>query len=335
MPRTARPIPWIGQIDSVYYVFWYDAGARRTKRLSLKTSDAEVAQSLFAEFLAEKAAVEGKPPPRVITVAETLDFYVSEHVENNVLAPTRQKCAVAVLKRHMGDVRIDQVDAARCEQYVRERRKDRATGIQDATIRRELSTLRAAANFALARKRIDAAPVFKLPADTAPNPNKWLTREQVQALIDAADGHAKKFIQLAYWTGARKGVLHQLKKQQINFAAGHIDLHPPGRPRSKKRNPVIKIPNAIREQLAEWMIETPNEYVLGSSKEPRRGFAAAVKRAKLDHLDVSPHWLRHSRASHMLQAGVPPFKVARFLGDTLATVDRVYGHMAPDDIGDV
>jgi site-specific recombinase XerD len=77
------------------------------------------------------------------------------------------------------------------------------------------------------------------------------------------------------------------------------------------------------------------KYVLGSPTPPTLAFNRAVRLAGLGHLGVSPHWLRHSRASHMLLDGIPMFKVARFLGDTVETVDRVYGHMAPDDIGDV
>jgi site-specific recombinase XerC len=40
--------------------------------------------------------------------------------------------------------------------------------------------------------------------------------------------------------------------------------------------------------------------------------------------------LRHSRATHMLMDGEDPYKVAKLLGDTLATVERVYGHYDVD-----
>jgi len=40
----------------------------------------------------------------------------------------------------------------------------------------------------------------------------------------------------------------------------------------------------------------------------------------------SPHILRHSRATHLLQEGIAIFAVARLLGDSVATVERVYAH---------
>jgi integrase len=46
-----------------------------------------------------------------------------------------------------------------------------------------------------------------------------------------------------------------------------------------------------------------------------------------------PHILRHTRATHLLQAGVPIYDVAKLLGDTIATVERVYGHHSCESLG--
>ena len=45
---------------------------------------------------------------------------------------------------------------------------------------------------------------------------------------------------------------------------------------------------------------------------------------------LTPHVLRHTRATHLLQKGVAPYAVASLLGDTVATVLRVYGHHCPN-----
>ena len=41
---------------------------------------------------------------------------------------------------------------------------------------------------------------------------------------------------------------------------------------------------------------------------------------------LHPHVLRHPRATHMLMDGESIYKVARLLGGTVATLERVYGH---------
>ena len=60
----------------------------------------------------------------------------------------------------------------------------------------------------------------------------------------------------------------------------------------------------------------------------RHGFRRACERAGIE--DCSPHVLRHSAATHMVMAGVPIAEVARMLGDTIATVEKVYGHHSED-----
>jgi integrase len=45
---------------------------------------------------------------------------------------------------------------------------------------------------------------------------------------------------------------------------------------------------------------------------------------------VVPHILRHSRATHMLKAGVPLWEVSNALGMSVKVLAEVYGHHSPD-----
>jgi integrase len=45
---------------------------------------------------------------------------------------------------------------------------------------------------------------------------------------------------------------------------------------------------------------------------------------------VTRHTLRHTRATWLLQAGVDLWTAAGFLGMTVRTLERVYGHHCPD-----
>ena len=46
--------------------------------------------------------------------------------------------------------------------------------------------------------------------------------------------------------------------------------------------------------------------------------------------DVTPHVLRHSRATHLMMAGISIWEAAKSLGMTAEMVERVYGHHHPD-----
>jgi site-specific recombinase XerD len=42
---------------------------------------------------------------------------------------------------------------------------------------------------------------------------------------------------------------------------------------------------------------------------------------------VHPHRLRHTYATHLLEAGTPIHHVAELLGDSVATVEATYSHV--------
>jgi len=46
---------------------------------------------------------------------------------------------------------------------------------------------------------------------------------------------------------------------------------------------------------------------------------------------ISPHVIRHTAATHMARNGVPLWKIAKILGNTLAMVEKVYAKWSPDD----
>ena len=76
----------------------------------------------------------------------------------------------------------------------------------------------------------------------------------------------------------------------------------------------------------------PNANMLRADMMPiqntKKGFAAACKRAGLD--GVTPHTLRHTAATWIMQRGVPAWQAAAFLSMSEATLTRVYGHHHPD-----
>ena len=61
----------------------------------------------------------------------------------------------------------------------------------------------------------------------------------------------------------------------------------------------------------------------------RKGFAAAVRAAGLDN-DVTPHVLRHTCATWLMQSGVDLWHAAGFLGMTVQQLEAGYGHHHPD-----
>jgi integrase len=62
----------------------------------------------------------------------------------------------------------------------------------------------------------------------------------------------------------------------------------------------------------------------------RDGWTPAVKAAGLEHR--TPYALRHTFAAFSIAAGVSLYELARFMGTSVAQIDKTYGNLLPDSI---
>lgn len=343
MPRKRRDIPWLEWRGDVAYVCWYDEAAKRTGRLSLRTSDAGEAKARYAAFLVDgHDIIAGNPRgPAGLTLGQALDDYWREHVTRKVVDKRRVENIIVQLKGGFGaDLPLKDIDIERCDAYAARRKKETfAEGIRrrpacDATIRRELTTISAAANHAVRRKRLARND---LPVVEAPSPyvvealaaDKWLTQDEWRLALANAKGDLRHFMVITYDTASRRRAVERLRVSQVDLKNSHVNLTAPdedeNQRRSRKRRPVVPISAFARPSYEQLLMMTTNEWLFGSPKSWYHEFKTNMKAVGLGHKS-NPHILRHSRATHLLQAGVDIYAVAKLLGDTVATVEKVYGH---------
>lgn len=274
------------------------------------------------------------PPPREagsVLVTDLLEAYNSERADK-VMAGDRIRFALMPLVRFWAGKTAAAVTRQTCEAYGKWR------GRSDGTVRRELGVLRAAINHAYAEGRLTRTPVVHLPARPEAN-ERWLTKNEAARLLLAARQAPRArrylplFILIGLHTGARKAAISSLRWDQIDLSAGLIDWQPPGRRRTKKRRPRIRIPRKLLGHLRRARQRAPNAtFVIHENGspifDPKKGFAAACAYAGFD--DVSPHVLRHTRATWGMQAGAKTWELSGFLGMTEQTLVETYGHHHPD-----
>lgn len=268
----------------------------------------------------------------VITI---LEQYQREH---DVVAWQRVKYAIAALRGFWTGKRICDIDIPACRQYTAFRMD---AGVALSTIARELTCLRAACHHALRWKRIEAAPVFEIPTDL-PRREIWLFKDELRNLIRTADPLMRDFIKLAYGTGSRRAAIESLTWQQVNFNRKTINLAKPNERRTCKRRPTVPMGD-LHEILIRRFAARQNEWVLGSDRDLYYDFQKTLEKAEILTVDerdgrpagnITPHVLRHSRATHLLEDGASIFAVAKLLGDTPTTVQRVYGHICMSSLED-
>jgi integrase len=124
-----------------------------------------------------------------------------------------------------------------------------------------------------------------------------------------------------------------LRWPQINLRANRIDFEVEGRARTRKRRGKTPIPPRLLPLLLRIRRRGSDlGPVLHIDGKPigdiKKGFAAACKRAGLE--GVTPHTLRHTAATWLMQNGVSFSVAAEYLSMGEGTLRRVYWHHHPD-----
>lgn len=273
----------------------------------------------------------------MLTCDTALDQYYKEHIARNAVARRRAEYAIDSLNEFFKGVPLSMVDIPMCREYLDQR------DASDSTVRRELGVLSAAANHAKRWRRISPAdlPSIELPKES-PSKRVWLYKDELADLLEAAeaiDERCYRFIQLAYHTASRRGAIETLEWSRVDEQERRINLSAPNEVQTKKRRPIVPISETMAEELKAMRAKSTNQWVLGNPSTIYDAFLKVANCAGLGTLKIrgmrdagrlTPHVLRHSRATHLLQDGKNPWTVANLLGDTLTTVLRVYGHACPD-----
>lgn len=277
-----------------------------------------------------------------LTVREGLQFY--REMSKGVTDQRRLDIAVDNLNKVAPDwVRFSDIDPLWCRDYTEERRNTLVFRhgeyfpISDATIARELGALKAAANCCLKWKKItiNQMATFELPKNL-PRREVWLLGDELKTvyLKSAFDPVMHLFVRLLYITGSRRNAIEVLEWSQVDFKRSVIYLNKPGQKVTKKRRPAVPM-GALLGDLKAAYDKRENNYVLGSSSDRYRAFMSLLESCGLKEVEerdgrpagrITPHILRHTRATHLLEAGMSSYAVGKLLGDSAATVEKNYGH---------
>jgi integrase len=305
-----------------WVIDWTDPDTGRTRSVSTRTGTRRAAEIWRDQWIAGQ---EQPAPPAQPRIADVIDHYLADR-KPKVAAYDTLEWAAAGIKRHIGTLEPRMLARG---MYVERRGRD---GVSDGSIRREVGVLRAALKTAVRDQWIAEAPYVDMPSMPPPR-ERWLTRDDVDRLIDhAASPHLRLFIVLGFHTAARTGAILDLRWDQVDFDRRLIHYDRPGRQRSRKRRATVtmNIPALTALQSARAVATT--DHVIEFRGKPvasiKNGFRLACDRAGID--GCTPHTLRHSSITHMVQTDVPLAQIARFSGDTEAMIEKVYGHHAPD-----
>lgn len=163
-----------------------------------------------------------------------------------------------------------------------------------------------------------------------------LSRNEALSLINALSNlKHKSILTLAYTTGLRRGEVLNLKPEHIDADRNQIRVVD-GKGHKQRMVPVS---NSVLGLLREYYKEyRPRTYLFEGWKSGAQyaptSFARIVKRAALKagiKKTVSPHVLRHSFASHMLEQGLNLKKLQLIMGHSTMKTTSIYLHVTNTD----
>ena len=247
---------------------------------------------------------------------------------------------ITFLEKYRKLKRVEQIDKSDIQAYLKSlKNKD----LSAKSTSRKLSSIKGFHQFLLLEKETttDVTSLIEAPKIERNLPDV-LSVEEVIRLIDHVKGiepldlRNLALLELIYGSGLRVSELLNLKISDIHLTASYVKIIGKG---SKERQVPLGQMSvlALREYLTKGrpqLIKIENNFLFLNqygNKLSRQGFFKLLKKiAKDTHItkEVSPHTLRHSFATHLLEAGIDLRTLQELLGHEDISTTQIYTHIS-------
>lgn len=320
------------------------------------------AQECLATYITEKYRAERRARDiEEIDIADVLALY-DEDCRERQANKRKFDERIARLAKWWGGKMLSSVTGATCREYARHRGNEGGS-------RRDLEDLRAAINHH-AKEGLHRGSIRVVLPPKGPARERWLTRDEAAKLLwtcwryretqtvhrGMLKGqkietdkrplrHVARFILIGLYTGTRAGAIataspfKQEGKSFVDLDGGIFYRLAQGKRGTNKRQPPVPLPSRLLAHLRRWRRSgiAGSHFVEWRGKpvaSVKTGFASAVRLAGLPVAagNVTPHTLRHTAATWLMQRGAPIWEAAGFLGMSEKTLRETYGHHHPDHL---
>lgn len=221
-----------------------------------------------------------------------------------------------------------------------------------ASICRFISAVKSFCRFLLLENQLSEDP-----SENLESPRRWerlpkaisiedvktfLESGETKALSDPIAGRDSVMFELLYSSGLRVSELISLRLEDISFDAGFLRVTGKG---SKER--IVPLHMRALERLRKYVI-TERPQILRKKNSPylfitRRGgymtrqrfWQTMKKLGRRTGLDISPHTIRHSFATHLLEGGADLRSLQKLLGHADISTTQIYTKVTADRLKQV
>lgn len=248
------------------------------------------------------------------------------------------------LERPPESIRPEEVDPVAIRAYLAQLTRE---GIAKSSQGRMLSAIRSCFRFGVLRSRVAANPASSIRTPKVPKRlPRHLRPGETEDLIDAAGDAGplperdRALVELLYATGLRVGELVSLDWRDLDLSArvlrvmgkgGKERMIPFGRPAASALRDWLAVWERVRaeatspDELEEPVLLNTRGTRL-SARSVRRILDRCVREASVA-AGVHPHTLRHSFATHLLEAGADLRAIQELLGHASLSTTQKYTHV--------
>jgi integrase len=336
-------LPGLQRIRGIYYYQPPKRDGVRPIRISLRTRDPGEAIDRYHAQLAADPAPE--PIDRNARITTTLKAYLADKrargSHRSAISGQAATTAIGHLVALHGDLR----SANLTESHILALRAQLAARLSRETLHSYLRAIHAFAAWCRRRRMLSSDPFahIDIPQPQRRGSVRYITRPERDNLIAKCrrrDLHT--VLVLGFHCGLRIAEIIEARAGWVQFTEKRGVLTVRSTPTFRIKNDTPRLV-PLDHTAAAWLRTItkklrPDAYLVMPDKapgkhrlrwDPRRTFKTHARRCGLAGLTM--HDMRHTFASLHAQAGTPLFKVARWLGDTVSTVERHYADLSPHD----
>jgi integrase/recombinase XerD len=244
---------------------------------------------------------------------------------NTLEAYARDLQGYCAVLREKGTLEVEKISPEHSLNYLKALR---SRGLSARSQARVLSALRGFHKFLLQEQAVEENPVRRVRSPrVVPRLPSVLTPKEMENLLQQPDPRQplglrdRAMLELLYAAGLRVSELVHLSVNDVNLEVGYVRTKGKG---SKER--IVPLGKAACQALEEY---------LQGPRRLRQGFWKILKgyaRGAGIQKRITPHILRHSFATHLLEGGADLRSVQSMLGHVDIATTQVYTHVSREHL---